>query len=108
MAKYKTGDKFIATITRVDDTGMGTTYEFNNGMITTKEVIDHMMPYQEPSETPENGQNKLKAREYTLDELRSRIFRLSKILSETIGKYEEMRTGINAAVDRADKELGGD
>lgn len=29
MAKYNVGDKFLATITDVDDSGMGTLYTLN-------------------------------------------------------------------------------
>ena len=108
MGKYKVGDQFIATITKIDDTGMGTTYTFNDGMITTDRVIDNLEPYESPSSLPENERKAVKVQEYTIDELRSRIFRLSRLLTQTIDKYEEMKTGIRLAVEIADAELGGE
>lgn len=104
MAKYKIGDMFIATITDVNETGMGTTYTFNDGMVTTENVIDCLAHYNTPN-TAKNEPKTDKAKEYTLAELKSRIFALSDLLAKTMETYRKAEFSVISAIDEADLVL---
>ena len=108
MAKYKVGDQFIATITDVSESGMGTQYTFNNGMYTTGMVVDHMMQYQKPSNLTENVRKEEKPKEYTIEELHERIFVISDLLHKTVEAYRKAKDNVNSAVKAADKVIDGE
>lgn len=107
MAKYKVGEKFIATITKVDDSGMGTTYTFNDGMITTENVVDFLAPYNADN-SPENEPKEDKAKKYTIEELEERILVMSNLMARVISAYQDAKKTIRNAVDAVDDMRKGE
>ena len=103
MAKHKIGDMFIATITDVNDTGMGTTYAINDAIIVNDMQLARLEPYVEkPSDLTENGLSDSKPREYTLEELLERIFVITDLLNKTTEAYLSARSSLRKGIESAD------
>ena len=102
MAKYKLGDTFIATITDVNDTGMGVTYELNERTYASEYALDNMTLFK-PSSLPVDEPKEGKPREYTLDELKERIFVLSDLLHRATTAYRESVSKVKDSIDAVDR-----
>lgn len=107
MAKYKVGEQFIVTITQVDETGMGVTFTLDDSMITTEPVLSMLQRYEKyprihpsmPVEPPKDD----KPREYTLDELKERIFVLSDLLHKATTAYRESASRLKDSIEAVDR-----
>lgn len=102
MAKYKLGDAFIATITDVNDTGMGVTYALDEKAVVTETALDSMMPFN-PFSAPVDKPKEDKPREYTLDELKERIFVLSDLLHKATMAYRESVSKVKDSIEAVDR-----
>lgn len=102
MAKYKLGDTFIATITDVNDTGMGVTYELSDNTYSSEYALDRMTLFK-PSSFPVDEPKADKPREYTLDELKERIFVLSDLLHKATTAYRESVSKVKDSIDAVDR-----
>lgn len=102
MAKYKLGDAFIATITDVNDTGMGVTYELNENTYSTEYALDRMTLFK-PSSLPVDEPKEDKPREYTLEELKERIFVLSDLLHRATTAYRESASKLKDSIEAVDR-----
>ena len=102
MAKYKLGDTFIATITDVNDTGMGVTYELNENTYSTEYALDRMTLFK-PSSLPVDEPKEDKPREYTLEELKERIFVLSDLLHRATTAYRESVSKVKDSIEAVDR-----
>ena len=108
MSKYKIGDKFVAEITDLDDSGMGTIYWLNERLRVYDDDLG-TMEMMAPVEAVESAEKPQTA--HTLDDLRNRVFTLSKLLANAIESYEKVKTEVNGAVDYIDtviNDMGGD
>lgn len=103
MAKYKVGEQFIVTITQVDETGMGVTFTLDDSMITTEPVLNMLQRYEKPSSLPVEPPKEDKPREYTLDELKERIFVLSDLLHKATTAYRESASKVKDSIDAVDR-----
>lgn len=100
--KYQIGDRFEVEITDIDDLGVGIMYYLNDCIGVTEKQLDKF----EFKDTPFEGVvKKPERKEYTLDGLREKIFRLSKMLSKSIEAYENMKMGIEAVSDDIDNAV---
>ena len=106
MAKYKVGDAFIATITDVNDTGMGVTYELDERAVVSEKDLDTLTLFK-PSNLPVDEQKEDKAREYTIDELKERILVMVHLLNKTVEAYEDATRKVKSAIDTADDVIKG-
>lgn len=102
MAKYKVGDTFIATITDVNDTGMGVTYALDEKAEATEAALDSMTLFK-PSSLPVDEPKEDKPREYTLEELKERIFVLSDLLHKATTSYRESVSKVKDSIDAVDR-----
>lgn len=98
--KYQVGDRFEVEITDIDETGMGKMFYLNDCVGVTANQLDRF----DFKDTPFPGVVKKveEPKEYTLDSLRDRIFRLSKLLSNSIEAYENMAKGVKTVSDDID------
>lgn len=103
MAKYKIGEQFIVTITQVDETGMGVTFTLDDSMITTEPVLNMLQRYKKPSSLPVEPPKEDKPREYTLDELKERIFVLSDLLHKATTAYRESASKVKDSIETVDR-----
>lgn len=102
MAKYKLGDAFIATITDVNDTGMGVTYELDERAVVAETDLDSLTLFK-PSSLPVDERKEDKPREYTLEELKERIFVLSDLLHRATTAYRESVSKVKDSIDAVDR-----
>lgn len=102
MAKYKVGDRFISTITDVNDTGMGVTYELNERAVVAESALDSMTLFK-PSSLPVDKPKEDKPREYTLEELKERIFVLSDLLHKATTAYRESVSKVKDSIEAVDR-----
>jgi len=105
MTKYQIGDRFVAEITDVDEQGMGVAYTLNDNFVCNEYTLD-MFELQEI--VPLSKELEIKSEEkktYTPEDLKNRIFMLSKLLAQTIEKYEEITTVLNAGIPNLDQTL---
>lgn len=104
MAKYNVGDKFVATITDVDDSGMGTLYTLNGCLNVSFHELDKMelqeLPLSEEVDIP-----KAEEKTYTPEDLMSRILTLSRLLNETIDKYLDIKAVLETGVPNLDEQI---
>lgn len=100
MAKYEAGNKFVVNITEVDDSGMGTLYWLNGVMMCNDKQLDKFIPLSD-EELPMAAPKKA----HTLDDLRNRIFLLSKTLAEVIEEYEKAKSRVDIACEIADSVI---
>lgn len=103
MAKYKVGEQFIVTITQVDETGMGVTFTLDDSMITTEPVLSMLQRYEKPSSLPVEPSKEDTPREYTLDELKERIFVLSDLLHKATTAYRESASKLKDSIEAVDR-----
>lgn len=103
MAKYKVGEQFIVTITQVDETGMGVTFTLDDSMITTEPVLNMLQRYEKRPSLPVEPLKEDKPREYTLDELKERIFVLSDLLHKATTAYRESASKVKDSIDAVDR-----
>ena len=103
MAKYKIGEQFIVTITQVDETGMGVTFTLDDSMITTEPVLNMLQRYEKRPSLPVEPSKEDKPREYTLDELKERIFVLSDLLHKATTAYRESASKVKDSIDAVDR-----
>lgn len=100
--KYQIGDEFKVVITDIDDSGMGRMYYLNDCIGVTEKQLDKLetvdVPFEGVVKKPER-------KEYTLDGLREKIFRLSKMLAKSIEAYENMKMGIEAVSNDIDNTV---
>lgn len=102
MAKYKVGDRFISTITKVDNSGMGTIYELDDSLYAEDSQLDVMTLFK-PSSLPVGEPKEDKPREYTLDELKERIFVLSDLLHKATMAYRESVSKVKDSIEAVDR-----
>ena len=105
MDEYKVGDKFIVTLTDVEEMGMGTLFTLNNVIQTDKVGIGHL----ERAENVPNCHTETflepQPRKYTLDELQERILVISDLLNQTVNAYREAKSNLKNGIEIADNEL---
>ena len=106
MAKYKVGDTFIATITEIDNNGMGLTYVMDDAIIVNESQLANLEPCSDRPNLTENEFSEPKAYEYTLDELQERIFVISDLLHRTTEAYRQARASLKNGIETADSEVG--
>ena len=106
MAKYKVGDRVIATITAVDDSGMGTIYRLNDILFADTHQLDEM-EIEEPTLLEPVSSLTEEKKTYTPEDLLERISRANVILNELIKTYVEMAQTVNhiPAIDERLEEL---
>ena len=104
MAKYHVGDRFEVEITNVDDTGMGTVYYLNDIMVIEQQ-LNILEQIEKTSLSNENVCVNETPKAHTPEDLKNRIFALSKLLAETIEAYEKVNYTVNAATDNIDRAL---
>ena len=102
MAKYKVGDRFISTITKVDNSGMGTIYELDDSLYADDSQLDVMTLFK-PSSLPVDEPKEDKPREYTLEELKERIFVLSDLLHRATTAYRESVSKVKYSIEAVDR-----
>ena len=95
MAKYNEFDSFLVTITKVDESGMGTVYTLNNAAIASEKELDAFELY-----APEVPSEEKTKREIEIPELELKIMRLSELLNAAINQLAELK-GLNRAIDDA-------
>lgn len=104
MAKYNVGDRVVATITAVDDSGMGTIYRLNDILFADTHQLDEMelqeLPLSEEYDPP-----KAEEKTYTPEDLMSRILTLSRLLNETIDKYLDIKAVLETGVPNLDEQI---
>ena len=105
MSKYEIGDRFIVTITNVDDGGMGTEYVLDDQMVVSDFVLDRLemaeiAPFSSDGEMPVSGD-----KTYTPDDLLSRILYLCNLLNETTQKYCDMKGILDEGIKNLDKVI---
>jgi len=102
MAKYGVGDRFLTTITAVDDTGMGTVYTLDDVILANDMQLEQMemqyVPFQQETESPVEEK-----KTYTSQDLLERISRANTILNELIKTYIEVTTTVNHIPDIDDR-----
>lgn len=106
MAKYKVGDRVIATITAVDDSGMGTIYRLNDILFADTHQLDEM-EIEEPTLSEPVSSPVEEKKTYTPEDLLERISRANVILNGLIKTYVEMAQTVNhvPAIDERLEEL---
>ncbi len=102
---YKVGDTFIATITAVEDMGMGILYTINNAIQTGTKGIESLEPYLNVAEIENKTVLESKPKEYTLDELQERILVISDLLNQTVIAYREAKNNLKNGIELADAEM---
>lgn len=100
--KYQTGDRFEVEITDIDETGMGKMFYLNDCVGVTEKQLDRFDFKDTPFPEVANIKKVEKPKEYTLESLKVRIFRLSKLLANSIEAYENMSKGIEAVSNDID------
>lgn len=98
MAKYKVGDRFVVTITNVDDTGMGVVYTLNDAIYANTTQLREF-EYQEPTLSESVSCPAEEKKTYTPEDLLERIARANSILSELIKTYIEVTQTVNHIPD---------
>lgn len=102
MNGYKEGDQFIVTISEVSTTGMGTVYYLNDILAIDAKKLEMLEPYTPVEEIPAQPKAKVA---HTPEDLRNRIFALSKLLANTIDLYQSVTNQIDNGVMMADIAL---
>lgn len=107
MAKYEVGDSFIATITAVDDTGMGTVYALNTITQVGDLQLDQMEYLEKLALSDVTDEPKEERKTYTSMDLLRRIRRTSELLSDLISVYSQMTDCLEHldAIDNRIEEL---
>ena len=101
MAKYNVGDRFITTITDIDDTGMGTIYTLDhalyaNDLQLSEMEVESLAPFEAAEDKP---------KEYTAEELKERIFKIIDVLNRVTEEYRRVQGTLNLAVPNADADI---
>lgn len=102
MSGYKEGDKFIVEITEVNSTGMGTVYYLNDVLAIDAKKLGALEPYTPVEEVQKKPKEK---KAHTPEELKNKIFSLSKLLANTIDTYQKVTNQINDGVKMVDLAL---
>lgn len=105
MDKYKVGDKFIVTLTDVEEMGMGTLYTLDNIIQTDKVGIGRLERVENVPDCHVEQISEPKVREYTLNELQERILVISDLLGKTVEAYREAKRNLKNGIDVADNDL---
>lgn len=105
MSKYKVGDKFIATITKLNDSGMGTLIELNDCIFADMSSIQRLEPCENVTNSPTETVLESKPKEYTLEELNERILVISDLLAKTVEAYRKAKSNLKNGIEAADKEV---
>lgn len=105
MDEYKVGDKFIVTLTDVEEMGMGTLFTLNNVIQTDKVGIGHLERVENVPDCHVEQISEPKVREYTLEELNERIFVISDLLAKTVEAYRKAKSNLKNGIEVADKEV---
>jgi hypothetical protein len=100
--KYQIGDRFEIEITDIDETGMGKMFYLNDCVGVTEKQLDRFDFKDTPFPEVANIKKVERPKEYTLDSLKVRIFRLSKLLANSIEAYENMSKGVEAVSNDID------
>lgn len=103
---YKLGDQFIATISEVNDTGMGVTYTLNDAILVNANQLVNLKPCVDRPNKPVDELKDEKPKEYTPEELLERIFVIMKLLNKTTEAYLSARSKLKTGIDEADSEVG--
>lgn len=105
MDKYKVGDRFIVTLTDIEEMGMGTLYTLDNIIQTDKVGIGRLERIENVSDCHVEQISEPKAREYTLEELQERILVISDLLNQTVTAYREAKGNLKNGIELADAEM---
>lgn len=108
MKEYKVGDRFIVTLTSINDTGMGSLYTLSSYIQTDKFVMEHLdrlEPCENVAISPTETFSEPQPRKYTLDELQERILVISDLLNQTVNAYREAKSNLKNGIEIADNEL---
>ena len=103
MSKYKLGDRFIVTITDVDDGGMGTLYRLDGGIMMTDYELDKLETVEIAPLSDKYEDTTSEPKTYTPDDLLSRILYLCQLLNDTTQKYCDMKGMLEEGVPNLDK-----
>lgn len=103
---YKLGDQFIATISEVNDTGMGVTYVLNDAILVNVNQLVNLKPCVDRPNKPIEELKDEKPKEYTQEELLERIFVITRLLNKTTEAYLSARAKLKTGIDEADSEVG--
>lgn len=104
MNGYKEGDQFIVTISEVSTTGMGTVYYLNDILAIDAKKLEMLEPYSPVDDIPMQPKTK---KTHTPEELKNKIFALSKLLANTIDLYQRVTNQIDDGVMMVDLALEG-
>lgn len=102
MTKYQVGDMFVATITEVDEQGMGIAYTLNDSLIAVESQLNRMEMFESQPFTADDNANK---QVYTPEDLLFRIEKLSNLLQVTIEKYIQIRKSLDVGVPSIDTQI---
>ena len=102
MTKYQVGDMFVATITEVDEQGMGIAYTLNDSLIAVESQLNNMEMFEPQPFTADDNANK---QVYTPEDLLFRIEKLSNLLQVTIEKYIQIRKSLDVGVPSIDTQI---
>lgn len=102
MTKYQVGDMFLATITEVDEQGMGIAYTLNDSLIAVESQLNNMEMFEPQPFTADDNANK---QVYTPEDLLFRIEKLSNLLQVTIEKYIQIRKSLDVGVPSIDTQI---
>ena len=105
MAKYKVGDMFLMEITDMSDSGMGTVYYLNNLVGVSEDMLIKTNSEYEMSPVKENATENKPKTAHTPEELKLKIFALSKLLAETIEVYQNVTRNIEIESQKIDSYL---
>lgn len=92
---YKIGDQFIVEITDISDSGMGMVFYLDDLLTVTDKNIDKLTPIESPVEEVKPA--KKEKQTHTPEELKNKIFALSKLLANTIETYQKVTSEIDGA-----------
>lgn len=105
MEEYKVGDKFIVTLTDVEEMGMGTLFTLNNVIQTDKVGIGRLERIENVPDCHVEQISEPKPKEYTLNELQERILVISDLLNQTVTAYREAKSNLKSGIELADAEM---
>lgn len=105
MSKYKVGDKFIATITKLNNSGMGTLIELNDCIFADISSVQRLEPCENVANSPIETVSESKPKEYTLEELNERILVISDLLAKTVEAYRQAKRNLKNGIDTVDAEV---
>ena len=94
MSGYKVGDQFLVEITDISESGMGKVYYLDDILTITDKNIGQLELFTPVANVTSKAVPK---KTHTPEELKNKIFALSKLLANTIETYQKVTSEIDGA-----------